>query len=533
MDVDDFNVYSAAGNLALLESRYSGLYLVKYNNPDFPFLTSYLADREWLRVLDIDMVGNQAYLLDGCGWRVVDISTPSSPEVVSEYTTDNPDCSQDHRYTRIRVIDDTAYVIRLEPNHPNPYDHSSKTILDIFDLSTPITPTLLSSYQVLSNNASEFAEFEVEGARATIVTDGQLIILDVSDRENPVLLGETDPCGAWYSNIAVLGLHAFSLMGDEWSVLDVSEPTQISVIGSYSFLPQFSCANQLANYLYLKAPGEDVYLDVTVPSDPQIVFQRTVIGNDENWCDTVVDGSYGYMPNWDGLRILDMSDPFFPVQVGHWSGGEYLNKVVIQGESAYLLYRNLFEILDISDPANPSLIGAYDEPGGYEGFALDNGFAYLGESNGVDFIDIRQPETPTLILRYQYINGATNMFVLDGYLVISSDNMTILNVRNPYQPTLVDQWTGDTQSAIQGDRLIYELSWRKYISYLDFRTPGWLVMENPSISIPGFSDDMALVQDYLYVIGSDNGLQIVHLNLSQLPEPFAINKFFMPFVAFP
>jgi hypothetical protein len=77
------------------------------------------------------------------------------------------------------------------------------------------------------------------------------------------------------------------------------------------------------------------------------------------YCTQVV-GNYAYMcSGYSGLRIMDLSDPAHPVEVGRnpWAPWNYLSGTVyVKGDRAYLSYNSEGRVLDISDPTHPTEI---------------------------------------------------------------------------------------------------------------------------------------------------------------------------------
>ena len=75
---------------------------------------------------------------------------------------------------------------------------------------------------------------------------------------------------------------------------------------------------------------------------------------------TQVVGNYAYMcSGYSGLRIMDLSDPANPVEVGRdpWSPWNYLSgSVYVKDDRAYLSYYADGRVLDISDPTHPTEI---------------------------------------------------------------------------------------------------------------------------------------------------------------------------------
>ena len=94
-----------------------------------------------------------------------------------------------------------------------------------------------------------------------------------------------------------------------------------------------------------------------------------------------MSGHYAYLASGAfGLRVIDVSTPSAPVEVG-WirpTGSAY--EVAVSGRYAYLANGlGGLRIIDVSDPAAPVEVGSFETPGDAlaYGVAVAHGYAYV------------------------------------------------------------------------------------------------------------------------------------------------------------
>ncbi|MFQ5518265.1 MAG: LVIVD repeat-containing protein, partial [Acidimicrobiia bacterium] len=111
------------------------------------------------------------------------------------------------------------------------------------------------------------------------------------------------------------------------------------------------------NYAYIGMGPRLVILDVADPAHPRVVGQTAPLPG-VVW-DVAVAGGYAYLADYDaGLRIIDVSQPAAPAEVGSFDSPGYAEGVAVAGGYAYLAdgYAGL-RIIDVSQPAAPAEVG--------------------------------------------------------------------------------------------------------------------------------------------------------------------------------
>ena len=144
-------------------------------------------------------------------------------------------------------------------------------------------------------------------------------------------------------------------------------------------------------------------LRVIEVSDPYHPVEVGSIDFDPGWPTAVaVSGSYAYVagvtPAIAGLFVIDVSAPSAPVQVGfvgHAGGGRGWD-VAVSGDYAYVVTQGAYgtlSVIDVSTPSAPVLVGSLWGGGGY-GVAVSGGYAYVAAGDGLAVIDVSEPSAP-------------------------------------------------------------------------------------------------------------------------------------------
>ena len=112
-----------------------------------------------------------------------------------------------------------------------------------------------------------------------------------------------------------------------------------------------------------------------------------------------MSGNHAYVADSDsGVRIIDVSNPAVPIEVGFNSTGVYAVGVAVSGTHVYIAQHDLgFRILDVSDPAAPVEVGFRDTLGLTRAVVVSGDLAYVANGHsGLSIIDVSNPAAPTL-----------------------------------------------------------------------------------------------------------------------------------------
>jgi hypothetical protein len=201
------------------------------------------------------------------------------------------------------------------------------------------------------------------------------------------------------------------------------------------------------DYAYLAAGRDGLrILNISNPDRPvEVGFYAPE--NNPLWSaeEVIVRDHYAYVAaKYAGLCIIDISDPTRPVEVGAYSVDGYPTQLTIVENYAYAIWpvcgyplcsRNL-QIIDLSDPVKPVKAGSYNKLNLY---ALDVVGHYLYLTAGAEGLYVLDVSTPAAPLEIGYHpldpNGPHAVQVSNGYAyVLNNGSLKLFDVTNPTKP---------------------------------------------------------------------------------------------------
>jgi len=267
-----------------------------------------------------------------------------------------------------------------------------------------------------------------------------------------------------------------------------------------------SCVDVQGNYAYIGGRSGLQILDVTDPTNPDIVGDT----GDEIGAARGVDvvGNYAYVAdkvdNSSTLHVIDVADPSRPIIRGTEPIPGWPTDVEVVGGYAYVTCRGPgsyffgLQVIDVSDPTRPYTVALLDTYGLW-GVDVEGSYAYVaGAYDGYKFgglmvIDIRAP-VPTSV-------GHTSTWGSTSDVDVVGDYAFAVNTAPPPPPPVAP-----TASAVKSETAVYyefvvvdvsDPTSPEVVAKLDLRYDSHLW----SITVEG---------DYAYVT-SDTGLQVVNI----------------------
>lgn len=288
----------------------------------------------------LQVVGTRAFVGGPDSLRIVDVSNPASPAVISSYGSDVED---------VQVVGPLAYL-------------AGSNGLQILSVADPAHPALRGSYdlppigQISSQRASRV---QVVGEYAYVIFDdiisaippyrSDLAIVDVRDPAHPALLSRYD-LGPSFNDLAVHDGYVYvggatdtggtaRIFNAYLSILDVHDPAAPTQIGRYQndviFIPTGSGGFALVGDLvYLgMGNGPALYtLDVHDRAHPARIGSLAI-----NPSDLRVAGQFAYVADVNaGLTVVDIRDPAVPVQRAAYGPLGYPTGVDVAGDLVFI-----------------------------------------------------------------------------------------------------------------------------------------------------------------------------------------------------
>lgn len=436
------------------------------------------------------------------------------------------------------------------------------TSLQIFDLEDPINLKALGTYS--PPTPSSLNKIRIYGTNVFTSQQNKLIVLDFSDPNNLQLQGTIEDANWYLTDIAVNDTIAFCPSQRLGMVIidisDLTNPKQIGVYDTPGFANGVAIRDEVLYVADGNFPSEERGLRVFDISQPANLQQISFLPTSGDPWMIELSGHYAYISDRPGLRVVDISNPATPVEIGQYVNQQsWTHNLAIGNQAIFLNTGYGISILDISNPSNiieTSVIGSFGPGVGYsvairgnfaylvdkaEGLrvincndvnymfeskclntpgsatvvVIDSTFAYVADGNtGLRIIDITVPDNPNEIGFIDTPGSAANVFIQGHYAYVAdgSTGLRIIDVTDPADPKEVGFY--DSPAKVTASTIINQ------IAYITDYTAGFRIIDisNPSSPVeigafdtPGVASDLAIAGNYAYIADGSKGLRILDI----------------------
>jgi hypothetical protein len=313
----------------------SRLYIIDVSDPTAPVEVAETSHND--RVLDVDVVGNYAYVaVAGHGVAIEDVSDPTTPVLKSTYDTSGWSCNVVVSGTYAYVADNAGGLLILDVSNPSSassvanytaagpvcgrmmiagnylYIADISAGLEIYDISDPSSPLLVSTY------AGTAKDVYVTGHLAYLVGAG-LKVLDITNPASPTLINTVSDVTSGFT-IDISGDAAYVTEGfpNVLKIFDLVDPTSPTLITTYDM--HWGDAKVIGNRAYATYNATGAYnLQVITLGQYQAsaTFMSSVIDLNKNLGFTTLDYTAD-IPASTTLTV-DVRAGDTPVPDGSWS----------------------------------------------------------------------------------------------------------------------------------------------------------------------------------------------------------------------
>ncbi len=275
--------------------------------------------------------------------------------------------------------------------------------------------------------------FDIEGNFLVLANgDDGLMHMSVGDPANPLPMAEYSLSGA--TDAALGDGFVFAIGGDGHDLVFIS--VDLDGSGGY-FLPEdqshtSSIYNVVLSGDYVYLTGHDFVgiIDVADPKTPVLLSSWEPDGSTGNPADVFIDGDIGYFAaGWDGLYVMDLTDPAQPVEIGRFDSPNWIIDLVVADGIVYMtLGEGGLATVDVTDPTRPLLMDIVDLPAFASPLAVADGFAYAGvlddggPETSVAVVDIADPEALELVATVGDYQLVSDLEVASGHLFVADES---------------------------------------------------------------------------------------------------------------
>jgi hypothetical protein len=314
--------------------------------------------------------------------------------------------------------------------------------------------------------------------------------------------------------IAVEGDHVYVGVGMQLVVLDASNPAEIRQIGATTPFPHFVEHVAIRGSLAFVAAGSGGLrlVDVSDPVAPSEIgwwdsrgYTHDLAINGSIAC--VADGPYG-------LRLVDISNPAQPLELGSAYGTNDALGVAVDGRYAYVAAAGAgLLIADVSDPRHPVELGLLATDGYAFGVTVAGTTAYLADGwEGVKLVDVSDPAHPRLIGVHETRGWAVGVTLAGTTLVVADafGGVRLLDVGNPANLVEIGSARANRSHvvgvAVSGSTA-FVADRNRGVRALNLG--GGELAEIGSFRSLGFANAVALTEGFAYVADANGRLTVV------------------------
>ena len=325
--------------------------------------------------------------------------------------------------------------------------------LKIIDISNPSSPTLISS--LLFDKGTGYGATRVVYQNGIAYVDywrGGVWIVDVSYPQNPRLIGHYGTPGDATQDIAVSGDKMYAIIEGHLDIIDISNPGQPQHL-AFSNL-QYEITNLMVkgNYIYATTPlwsAPTTYLLSIDVSDPQAPFQGGIVPvSDRTLEDFAIGSNISYIATNDaGIKLVDISDPLNMRILGEIGYFDRLFGIGFSDNHIYVGGVNGLWVYDVSDPSNPMLENhtQFSSTGSDMGIAFSGSYCFYARGTiGVKVFDIKDPAQPSLLSSFGENVSPVEIkkrddyaYVLSNALLFAPGKILTIDVKNTAAPQVV------------------------------------------------------------------------------------------------
>ncbi len=414
------------GNLGYLTGGPSGVSKIDLTDPVHPVLLGTYHNSVFnYYPFGVAVAGNYIFLVNGDdGVDVADLSHPAESKSLSTYPT-----KMDARCVAI-----TGHYACL--------GHYTGG-LTVVDISNPDQPVRTGFYRAKNT----FWGMAASGNYVYLSNNQGLDVLDISDGGKPVLAGRYTNSTPWsimsVMSIAVSDKLAFAVnSSDSLETLDLTDPSHPKRLGQlYAGL----AAERLTvngSYAYVScAFGTVVVFDVSVPAHPKQVARYTIDGSVSQ---TAGWGSYIFEGNLSaGIRSLDFAEQFTPTHLSLYqeSWPLVILDLALVDKTLYVCSWDGLRVLDTSNPAKLKLVGTAS---GFYAWAVavgERNVCVSANENGLIVLDL-YPEPPKLSVQVDASGYHLTLFAQAGRNVLIQRSTDLVH----WDDWIVLEATGQAQT---------------------------------------------------------------------------------------
>jgi len=362
--------------------------------------------------------GNVAYVISGSLLKTIDVTSKTSPMLLSSVT--------DYGALGIDIAGATAF---LASNTVNPATNAGG--LYLLNISNPGSPTLL------TNIYGGYDDWDIasDGNLAVVTANGLgLRVVNVATPSAPFIVGALSGI---LRSVAMAGQYAYALQvvsGNPATInlvsISLSTPTQPSIVGQINVGSSASSVRIAGTTAYVAAGSAGLrIIDV---SDPTSLQQIGSVPSLSGAAAVAVGDGYAYVGTSTAIVVVDVHTPSSPAVKGSLAAGS--TALAVSGSTLYFISGAQFKTADVSNPNAPAVLSTQTSQGaqaiavaGAAAVLVTPASSHFDTTGGAYVFDVSNAASPQL--RTQIIvPGTTRSVTAAGSLVYTGDSASTVDI---------------------------------------------------------------------------------------------------------
>lgn len=311
-----------------------------------------------------------------------------------------------------------------------------------------------------------------------------------------------------------------------WDISDLSDPVMRSSIRTDSTTGYQERLYYRDGLVYIAAYTSGVQIiDVNNPDHPTLV--GTTKTNAYAW-DLVLTDNAVYVMDFFSMSIIDIRRPRFPVN-RVTVDAMFASGAIARDNLLYLGYVDGLRIMDITNPFDPVDLSDLGPTGSgtAETVALKDDFALVGHGSYIEIYDVSDPRDPAQIT-YFYPPGHPRKLVVSGnmlYTILDDDGFLVTDITDPFNPVQLDHinpgiW-GTRNDVMSDDNYLYLSDWNRGLVIYEKDAEANLTEVN-NYAVPGSLRDFVRQDSILWLVCQ---AEIQSLDISDPANPVFLDSF--------
>ena len=363
------------------------------------------------------------------GIKIIDVSDPSNPQLISSYTFSS-DTMQNPYF--ITATDKYIFAVASEL-----FSNKRLKIIDISDIYNPTLAGEIYPAKVvqLGENDKIYYAFDVNFKQ-----------LDISDLNSPKVLkfyaGENEIKDFVVKNGLVYLLDGNS----KFKIIDLNDLAGTPSVSKLDLSGNFLGVKVWSDYAYLLSKNEGIKIvDISDPMNLQLA--GIYLPDSPVYSMDIASGRL-YLAEQLKLEIADLSDPAHPSLMSKLDTDIYEpRKIRAVDDYVYIVSSKLgwaFAVVDASDPYNPEVI--YSSTETFYNFDVAMPYGYFATVDGLHIKDLSTPSSPVTVFHYHFFLGYPTLIISpdEGRVYIgdiswllselSLPSLKVIDISDPYAP---------------------------------------------------------------------------------------------------